>query len=35
MTCIAPMPSKSNHVHFIDGAEGGYTQAALQLKADG
>jgi hypothetical protein len=35
MTCIAPVPSRSNHVHFIDGASGGYTLAALQLKAGG
>ena len=35
MTCIAPLPSHSDHVHFIDGAAGGYTLAALQLKADG
>ena len=35
MTCIAPLPSHSDHVHFIDGASGGYTLAALQLKAGG
>lgn len=35
MTCIAPLPSRSDHVHFIDGASGGYTLAALQLKAGG
>lgn len=34
MTCIAPLPSRSDHVHFIDGAAGGYTLAALQIKAD-
>jgi Protein of unknown function (DUF3095) len=33
MTCIAPLPSHSDHVHFIDGASGGYTLAATQLKA--
>lgn len=33
MTCIAPLPSRSDHVHFIDGASGGYTFAAMQLKA--
>lgn len=33
MTCIAPLPSRSDHVHFIDGATGGYTLAATQLKA--
>ena len=35
MTCIAPLPSHSDHVHFIDGASGGYTLAAMQLKAGG
>jgi hypothetical protein len=34
MTCIAPLPSRGDHVHFIDGASGGYTFAAMQLKAD-
>ena len=34
MTCIAPLPSRSDHVHFIDGASGGYTFAAMQVKAD-
>ncbi len=34
MTCIAPLPSRSDHVHFIDGASGGYTLAAMQIKAD-
>lgn len=32
LTCIAPLPTQSDHVHFIDGATGGYTLAALQLK---
>jgi len=32
MTCIAPLPAQSDHVHFIDGATGGYTMAALQMK---
>ena len=35
LTCIAPLPSHSDHVHFIDGASGGYTLAAMQLKAGG
>ena len=35
MTCIAPLPSRSDHVHFIDGATGGYPLAATQLKAGG
>ena len=33
LTCIAPLPKQSNHVHFIDGATGGYTLAATKLKA--
>ena len=34
LTCIAPLPTQSDHVHFIDGATGGYTMAALQIKAE-
>ncbi len=34
LTCIAPLPTQSDHVHFIDGASGGYTLAAMQLKAN-
>jgi hypothetical protein len=33
LTCISPLPAQSDHVHFIDGASGGYTLAALQMKA--
>jgi hypothetical protein len=33
MTCFTPSPFLSDHVHFIDGAMGGYTAAAAQLKA--
>ena len=33
MTCIVPSIVTDNHVHFIDGASGGYTQAAAQIKA--
>jgi hypothetical protein len=33
MTCFAPSPSRSDHVHFIDGAQGGYASAATALKA--
>lgn len=33
MTCIVPSYSEDNHLHFIDGAEGGYTAAARRLKA--
>ncbi|MEO0939417.1 MAG: DUF3095 domain-containing protein [Pseudomonadota bacterium] len=32
MTCIVPSPLLDTHVHFIDGAAGGYAQAALRLK---
>jgi hypothetical protein len=33
MTCFTPSPTKSNHVHFIDGAMGGYAVAASALKS--
>lgn len=33
MTCIVPSILTDDHVHFIDGASGGYTQAAAQIKA--
>ena len=32
MTCIVPSITSDNHVHFIDGAAGGYTSAALAIK---
>ena len=32
MTCIVPSVSESDHVHFIDGAAGGYALAARQMK---
>ncbi len=32
MTCFTPSASNPNHVHFIDGAEGGYAVAASVLK---
>jgi hypothetical protein len=32
MTCFTPSPSRSDHVHFIDGAQGGYAAAATALK---
>jgi hypothetical protein len=32
MTCFTPSPSQSSHVHFIDGAQGGYALAAAALK---
>jgi hypothetical protein len=33
MTCFAPSVMRSDHVHFIDGARGGYASAATALKA--
>jgi hypothetical protein len=35
MTCFTPSPTRSNHVHFIDGASGGYAMAASALKGSG
>ena len=32
MTCIVPSIFESDHVHFVDGAAGGYALAAQQLK---
>jgi hypothetical protein len=33
MTCFTPSPVRSDHVHFVDGARGGYAAAATALKA--
>ncbi|WEX75589.1 DUF3095 domain-containing protein [Sinorhizobium numidicum] len=33
MTCIVPSPMSRDHMHFIDGAAGGYAMAATNLKA--
>jgi hypothetical protein len=33
MTCFTPSVMRSDHVHFIDGASGGYASAATALKA--
>jgi hypothetical protein len=33
MTCFTPSPTRSDHVHFIDGARGGYAAAAAVMKA--
>jgi len=33
MTCFTPSPMRADHVHFIDGARGGYATAATALKA--
>jgi hypothetical protein len=32
MTCFTPSALRSDHVHFIDGARGGYASAATALK---
>jgi hypothetical protein len=32
MTCFTPSAFRSDHVHFIDGALGGYASAARALK---
>lgn len=32
MTCIVPSPMTDDHLHFIDGASGGYTKAAAVMK---
>lgn len=32
MTCIVPSPLTDDHLHFIDGAAGGYAMAAVMLK---
>lgn len=31
MTCFVPTPLSQDHMHFIDGADGGYAMAAAQL----
>ena len=33
MTCIVPSLARNDHIHFIDGADGGYARAAERLKA--
>lgn len=33
MTCIVPSPLSKDHMHFVDGGEGGYAYAAARLKA--
>ena len=32
MTCLVPSVMTDDHMHFIDGASGGYAQAAVMLK---
>jgi len=33
LTCFTPSPLSSNHVHFIDGATGGYATAVARMKS--
>ncbi|MCG7623554.1 DUF3095 domain-containing protein [Epibacterium sp. Ofav1-8] len=33
VTCIVPSPMQDDHMHFVDGASGGYARAAQMLKA--
>ncbi|MEL6750718.1 MAG: DUF3095 domain-containing protein [Pseudomonadota bacterium] len=33
MTCIVPSITRDDHVHFVDGSNGGYTRAAAALKS--
>jgi hypothetical protein len=33
MTCLVVSPTAGQHVHFVDGGDGGYTSAATHLKA--
>jgi hypothetical protein len=33
ITCFVPTPLAHDHIHFIDGAAGGYAMAASNLKA--
>ena len=35
MTCIVPSFMRDDHLHFVDGADGGYTRAATAIKARG
>ncbi|WP_201837167.1 DUF3095 family protein [Microvirga zambiensis] len=32
MTCFVPSPTRADHIHFVDGAMGGYAMAAKALK---
>ncbi len=32
VTCIVPSARRADHVHFVDGASGGYAVAAEALK---
>ncbi|MBV8426073.1 MAG: DUF3095 domain-containing protein [Hyphomicrobiales bacterium] len=35
VTCIVPDPMHNDHMHFVDGADGGYALAARKLKEQG
>jgi hypothetical protein len=35
VTCMVPSVMGRDHVHFVDGADGGYAQAAVMLKSGG
>jgi hypothetical protein len=35
MTCFVPSPTRADHIHFVDGAMGGYAMAARALKPAG
>jgi len=35
MTCFVPSATRSDHIHFVDGAMGGYAMAARALKPGG
>jgi len=35
MTCVVPSVLNSDHMHFVDGAGGGYASAARQLRTSG
>ena len=32
ITCVVPSPLLRNHIHFVDGADGGYASAAVAMK---
>ena len=34
MTCVVPSATTSTHMHFVDGAAGGYALAARQMRED-
>ena len=34
LTCVVPSAMRADHIHFVDGAAGGYARAARDLKRD-